>query len=567
MRSSSRNDARRSRLRAPFGLWGGPLVLAALALSIAKPALASNPLEYPDNGSAAFSRGGAWLAVGNEPIATHYNPAGLALQKTALSVEQQLAFPHTCLDRRGPNGAPAGPDDPSLQPNGTPFYSYEETCSAKSAFPNTIPSISFAWRATPRVGIGVALVPPATYGTAKNQFPLLAEGIDNQTHQARLLPAPYRYMQLGQDSLILFPTVSVGYQLLSHLRVGAGFISGIGVINFSTVGVSNLGADDAKGDHMTDDSVSTIRTKDLFVPGFVVSALWSPAPVLDVSVWARVIDSIRADSGEVDVSLQTFNGNGAVNPPCATISEKCSSNQSVLNKFPSGVTHFEYPIPPEVRLGLRFHRPRSAAAAAFDAPNTMRDPLHDDVFDVEADGSYTWNSAADTIQVRFPEGSGGTGAILVRPVNVPLPPNADRPTGYRDSVGVRLGGQWNAIPDLFGVRAGGWLESRSQDPAFLTVSPVGALRWGFGGGLVVRDGFFDISVGYQRQMSAGLDNGGNGRLKAAAGSNGTPTPFNVDKDNGVSAADRTQFRTIHAINGGSVSFDAHVFTLGGLVRF
>lgn len=542
------------------------LLPSVALLAAAEPALASNPLEYPDNGSAAFSRGGAWLAVANEPIAAHYNPAGLSLQATAFSVEQQLTFPRTCFDRRGPNGATAGPSDSTVQANGTPYFSYREVCSQKAAFPNTIPTIGVSWRATARLGVGVALVPPAAYGVAEGQFPILAEGIDNQTRKPRLLPAPYRYMQLDQESTILFPTISVGYELFSHFHVGVGFISGIGIINLTTVGVSNLNSVDDKGDHMADDSLSRLQTKDLFVPGAVVSLLWSPTPFLDAALWARWIDAVRSDTGDLDISLPTFNGDGGVNPPCAGVAG-CSTKQSVLNHLPGAVTHFEYRIPPEVRLGARFHRPRSEARLAFDLPNPVRDPLHDDYFDVEVDGSYTFNSAADTVQIRFPE-KNGSGAILVKPTDVPLPPNADRPTGYQDSVGIRVGGQWNAVRDLFGVRAGGWVESRSQDPAFLTIAPVGALRWGFGGGVVVRNGFFDISIGYQRQMSAGLDNGGNGKLRAPAGTNGTPTPFDLRKEPaGVSAADRTQFRSIHAINGGSVSFDAHVFTLGGLVRF
>ncbi len=84
-------------------LIGGGTVFAAPR------ALASNPLEYPDNGAAAFSRGGAWLAVGNEPIAAHYNPAALATQGSGFSIEQQLNFDKVCFTRESPGGGPAGP--------------------------------------------------------------------------------------------------------------------------------------------------------------------------------------------------------------------------------------------------------------------------------------------------------------------------------------------------------------------------------------------------------------------------------------------------------------------------
>jgi hypothetical protein len=553
----------RSRDLALAGLTG------IVAAGVASNARASNPLEYPDNGSASFSRGGAWLAVGNEPIATHYNPAALATQSSGFSLEQQLAFPHTCFDRRGPSNAVTGPADPRA-----PIYSYQPICSQRGSFPNTIPSIAIVWRVSERWAIGFAIVPPATYGTAQNQFPVLANGFDTNAKKAVLLPAPYRYQQLEQQSTILFPTIGVGYALARHFRIGVGFVSGIGIINTSTVAVTNVGRDDVLGDHMADDSVSSLHTEDQFVPGAVVSAHWSVVPELDLSVWGRWMDSIRTSHGVLDVTQQPFDGNGQLNPPCVgAVSSSgktnyggCSGNQSVPNHLENALTRFEYPIPPEIRWGVRFHQPRTRSRAAFDRGSVVRDPLHDDVFDVEVDQSLTLNSEADTIIVRFRE-SGGTGAIPTNPTNVPVPPNADRPTGYKDSLGIRVGGQWNAVRDLFGVRAGGWLETRSQDPTLLTIAPVGAARFGFGGGLVVRYHFMDVSVGYQRHLSLGLDNGGNGRLHAPAATGGNP-PFNLGAEPAlVGAADRTQFRTVHAVNGGSVSFDAHVFTLGGVVRF
>jgi hypothetical protein len=530
---------------------------------------ASNPLEYPDNGSASFSRGGAWLAVGNEPIATHYNPAALATQASAMSVEQQLNFPHTCFDRRGPGNAATGPSSSSA-----PIFFYRAVCSERGSFPNTIPSIAVAWRVSDRVGIGVAIVPPATYGTAVNAFPVLARGYNSKSGEQVLLPAPYRYQQLEQQTTILFPTIGVGYALGRHFRVGVGFVSGIGVLNTSTVGVSQLGPNDALGDHMADDSLSTIRAEDLFVPGVIVSAHFSPSPFLDLSLWGRWMDSVRSSHGDLDVTQTPFSANGGLNPSCAgspgvngaTTYGKCSGSQGVPNHFEGALTRFEYPIPPELRTGVRFHLPRSRSKAMWDRGRIERDPLHDDTFDVEIDQSLTLNSLASTIVVRFQE-SEGVGTLPTNPVGVPVPPNADRPTGYKDSLGIRVGGQWNAVRDLLGLRGGGWLETRSQDPTLLTVAPVGATRFGLGGGLVVRYRFMDVSVGYQRHFSLGLDNGGNGRLRAPA-ADGNGQSFDLRNESpGVAAVDRRQFRTVHAVNGGSVSFDAHVFTLGGVVRF
>jgi long-chain fatty acid transport protein len=531
-------------------------------------AYASNPLEYPDSGSAAFSRGGAWLATASDPIAVHFNPAALVTQASGFSIEQQLAFTHTCFDRRGPGNTRIGPDD-ATNPG---FYQYDVACNQRGGFPSTVPSLAVVLRATDWLAFGVAVLPPATYGTQQGQFPLMASGTNRSDGTRVPLPAPYRYLQLEQQSTILFPTVSVAVAVTKHLRFGAGFIAGIGDINLSTTAVASLGGNDAAGDHMTDDSLSTIHTRDLFVPGVVASLLWSLGPSIDVAAWGRWMDAIRTSSGSLDVTQRLFDGNGHENPPCTgtpangSTSYSSCADQSVPNHFADAVSRFVYKIPPEVRAGFRFHLPRPDAARAFDTAR-VRDPLRDDVFDVEVNGSYTWNSLADVIEARFKEAN-GQGVLVTLPTNVRVPPNADRPTGYRDSIGVRVGGQWNVVRDVFGIRAGGWLETQSQDARFLTVAPVGATRFGFGGGVVARYGALDVSIGYQRHLSSGLDNHGDGGLRApAAASDGNPEFDLHNEPPGVSAAARTQFRTRHAVNGGSVSFDAHVFTLGGTVRF
>lgn len=554
------------------------LILAALAgaagLSSAGSALASNPLEYPDNGSAAFSRGGAWLGVANEPIATHYNPAALATQASGFSVEQQLNFPKTCYYRKGPGNTITGPNaTDTVSSGGLPRLIYLPVCSERGSFPNTIPSISLAWRVTDKLGVGIAVVPPATYGTADQQFPLTARGYNLTTQKYQQIPAPYRYQQLQQLSTIIYPTVGFGYEVFKHFRLGAAFVSGIAEINTSTVGVAKTDASDAQGDHMLDDALSSLRVKDLFVPGVIVSLHWSVTPQIDIAAWYRYMDSIKASEGELASTTNVFTANGQPDTLCA-VTTSCThadpNNASNTPGFRNAVTGFKYPIPPEARIGARFHQPRAHSRFVFGDHGEVRDPIHDDLFDVEVDGSYSWNSQADTIEVRFRD-KAGAGTILTSPAGVPIPPNADRWTGYQDSVGVRVGGQWNAIQDKLGLRAGAWYESRSQDPAWLTIAPVGAARWGFGGGIVLRQDFIDISFGYQRHESAGLDNHGNGKMLAVVGTttvggcNGAE--FNLSCDAGKTAAERTQFRTLHAVNGGHVTFSADVFTIGGTIRF
>ena len=74
------------------------LIIASLALA-ASPAGATGVLEFPDNGSEQEGRGGAWVARASDPLATFYNPAGLAGQPTRLTLQANLSAQSTCFTR------------------------------------------------------------------------------------------------------------------------------------------------------------------------------------------------------------------------------------------------------------------------------------------------------------------------------------------------------------------------------------------------------------------------------------------------------------------------------------
>jgi hypothetical protein len=544
-------------------------------------ARAVNPLEYPDNGSASFSRGGAWLAVANEPIATHYNPAGLALQGSGFSIEQQLNFQHICYDRHGPDGAPE-----YANPAGT--VQYLPVCNERNSFPSAIPSISMAWRVNRKLGLGLAVVPPAAYGNPDEGFPLMKLGTNTITGEQQLSPASYRYQQLNQQSLIIFPTIGVGYEVIPNLRVGAAFISGIAVVNATVAGIEHEGDLTKATDHAGQDTISTLQAKDLFVPGVILSLHWSPLPVLDVAAWGRYVSDAYTSQGNLTVVAEPYNNElSSVLPICReSDTSSCtgvSPKVATVNKYGNETfRHLRLPYPPEVRIGVRYHHLRSNApkrapdeALTMNAKPPVRDPLHEDLFDVELDGSYTMSASANTVEIRFVDGPGsgfanGMGVVPVAPQGQ-IPPNADKWNGWKDSIGFRLGGQVNVIQDKLGIRAGTWFETQSQDPKWLSISNVGATRGGFGGGIVFRQDFLDISLGYQYHWSSGLDNGGNGAMRAVVGlaeSSATFPPYNTNRDPaGTSAADVTQFRSGHSVNDGRITQSAHAFTLGGTIRF
>lgn len=540
----------------------------ATVTAFACDASATGPREFPDHGGAAFARSGAWLAVGTDPIAAHYNPAAMATARTALSLSLHLPFQKVCYDRRGPGDTLTGPRQGSSESPGTIVY--RPVCNRNAGKPGLVPTLSFVWRVTEDLGLGLAVVPPSAYGTSENDWPELTQGYNTATGATvDALPAPYRYMTLGTAATVLFPTLSAGYEVIDGLRIGAGFIWGVATLDSGATAIAFTTPGDI-GDHAGDDSRSFISAADFFVPGVVASVHTSPWRFFDASVWYRYLDKVRSSEPEAQIDRPQYDSTltGAA-PICDSREPNDCPAQGIRNPFVG--ERFEFAFPMELRLGLRFHLPHDdtvirtiTGETPADAGTVVRDPLNDDVFDVELDASWTNSSNASTIEIRFRQGENGEAVESVSPQGL-LPPVADRDESYRDTFGLRLGGQFNVIRNKLGLMAGTWLESAANSDEHLTVDPVVALRGGFGGGIVFRQEWLDVHLGYQRHWNAGYDNEGNGANRAAAGVAQVDNPDEGFRVGGPRGDD--EFKSFHTINGGRVIQSANVFSGDITIRF
>lgn len=510
-----------------------PVLASFLSLTgAATLARASTTLEYPDNGVAQFSRAGAWLATATDPIAGYYNPAALAKQASGFGIGLNLAFQTICFERQGPDGEDMGPSK-GLTDQGVVYP--KEVCNSNAGHPNAIPNVAFVWRASEKLGLGLTVVPPSAYGTV--EWPDLVATPDNPAGRTAPIPAPQRYLSLYLKGTILFPTLAAGYSVTDQLHLGVGFVAGIALLESKSMSMANVDSTNPY-DAYTQDSLSHVKAKDLFVPGVVASALYEATSHLDLAAWYRYSDKVRA-KGDLEVTAQYYDSAGRRNTKAKVTSSRDQKGEDAAE--------IVLTIPMEARIGARWHMPHKSTSAREaerfrkDAQR-VRDPLRDDLYDMELDLTWANNSAADETRVRFAED------IFVANLGT-VPTNADRPTGWKDSFGARLGMQYNAIRNLVGLRAGTWVETGAIDDEYLTVTGVPALRGGFGGGFVLRVQSVDLEAGYQHIWNAGLDNGGDGKQKAIAAS-GSP-------DN----------RSYHAVNGGKVSQHANVFSMGAVTRF
>lgn len=498
---------------------------AASALVLAAgTAQATDVLEFPDNGTEQLSRGGAWVARATNPLATFYNPAGLAGQEAGALLDVNLVFNDVCFTRKGPGQ--------TIQAVDVQYPA--DVCDDTTLTP--IPSAGIVYPLSDRLGIGLSFTPPSVYGSLT--FPETV-GVTNNFGVEQQVPSPMRYMLLEQSGIVLNTTLGAGYEVTPGLRLGAGFVWGLSKLRVTNANMSISPVQQPDGsfrDPLDTDVLAQVDVADWFIPGFVIGVLYSPLRQLDVGLAIQAQEAFDAH-GDLTTKANYWTNNGVSDNPTVTDS----------SDIEPGLAHFRLPNPLEVRLGVRFHQPRDAKAPI--GAGEARDPIADDVFDVELDVSYTRNSVYDQITLRFPErpvievlGTGGT-----------VPQNADVPLAIKgDTIGLRLGGEYVVLPDRLAVRAGGWWEPDVQRPEYLNVAVVATQRIGLAGGVAVRFGPLDVEAGYMHVFFDTLDNDGNGAVRVVSGdASAQPVPN----------------RSPYPINGGKVSQSANIVSVGGTLRF
>ncbi len=494
--------------------WVALLAAAAWPAS----AQASSALDSPEGGTEQISRGGAWVARADTPMAAFYNPAGLTTQSSGVSLGAQLMLRDHCFTRLGQDGEPLAPAAGfAAPPPDLP------TCADITPFPN--PQLGINIRLHDQWAIGLAVLGPHLHGitewpttlTYQNNF-----GVDAE------VPSPTRYLLVRTEAVFLMPTLAVAFAPIKELSIGAGFTWGIASAEISNVAEAVSGARCAnpmapcpspgnpQPDDFTNDVLAQVKGFDGFIPGFVVGLLWQPLRVLDVGAWYHFSDSIKT---VIDLHAEApyYESNGRVN-----------DNPSITDVENAG--RFKLEIPMEARIGIRYHHPRDGGVAQdwiTQHHGWSRDAIAEDLFDVELDLTWAHNSTIDSIDITF----GERFPIEGTPGRIPL--NASFPHEWNDTIGVRLGGELVPIPDLLALRLGGFFESQAGNEEYLNIDFDASARAGIGGGVGVRLSRFDINVAYQHTFYLGIDNEGAGEVYGVSGD-----------------ATTDDFRTRQPVNGG-----------------
>jgi long-subunit fatty acid transport protein len=512
---------------------------------------ATSVTEFPDNGSEQMGRGGAWVARASDPLAAFYNPAGLAGQDTRVLAQANINIAKTCFTRV------KAANDASLDANVGPGQSFPQACTDNKPFPN--PQLGVTFRLSPTVGLGFAVLGPAAAG--KMDWP---DGVT----------APQRYLLTHANALFFTPTLGIGVEVVPNLRLGASFQWGIANLELQNKSIALNAGDVAAGNGVSaslNDVNATLKAKTLFVPGFTLGALWSASDAVDIAGWYKWSAPIDA-TGDVESTYKTKKGDTAVancGDETDPTSTKCGRGDNA---------HVKVAVPMEAKLGVRFHKLHDGAATLH-----RRDPMSQDVFDVEVDLTWANNSAFDNLQIRFPGAADGSGIIPVPGTSGNLPPNADVPHHYRDVLGVRVGGDVNVLPDQLALRAGVFYETSAQDKQYQNIDFVGAWKMGLALGGTYRIHFhkadpekksaLELSAGFGH-VFVGEQNNNNPSAAGVAGLAGTAcnpaSNGTTSGDNCVDASGQVtgqKYRTNWPVNLGTITNSFNMINVGLAYRF
>ena len=547
-----------------------PLVVAWL-VSLETVAAASNVTEVPDIGSEPMARGGAWIARASDPLATALNPAGLAGQQTRLTLQANVIVHRTCFSRlKATSDTTFGSNDTLLDATGH----YPRVCNDIS--PALSPQIGLSFRVNDRLGIGALLTGPNAAG--ERTFPEFIEDASGQKQAA-----PNRYLLTRQDGVVLFPTVGVGYEVIDGLRLGASVAWGVAKIK-STAATTALNTDGATSGN---DVRANLQVRDYFIPRVSLGAIWSASPELDFAGWYQWTDAVHA-SGDLGLGANYYTKQNAEGDSSNvrygdTIFSDCGTGRPQDEGKCGGGDNAKVKLawPMEAKLGVRYHKPRGTPLADDGRPTLaharIRDPLAQDVFDVEANVTWANNSAIDSIQVRFPGDPTGRGQLPVAGIDgAEIPPNADQPKNYNDVFGIRLGGDYNLLPDRLALRAGTFYETRAASAPYQNIDFAIGARLGLAAGATYRirlgegdrTSALEIMVGYGHVFVEKLEREGASAsgIPAVAGTScngGEPDPNDVARCADGSA----RYRTRWPVNLGTIENAVNLINVGLAYRF
>ncbi len=416
-------------------LVGGVLWL----LAAPKTALASG-VTVGDQGARTAGRAGATVARADDLSAIEYNPAGLAkLEQTRFHLGNRFGYVNESFKR-----APLY-DWSKLDFNGVPEYvTFDKVSNDKT------------W-----VLLNPMLVAATDFGLKSWGFALGAYAPQGVSQQAFPVDGGSRYMLTERDVKILYYNLSAAWKYNDIFGVGASF-QWVDLASLKLGMVVNGTTIPGMANPVASDYDMLVRIEGADHVGFtgIIGAWFKPKPFLELGISGRVAP-VKLDA---DCRL-------SVKPLSLTSDEP---PEMTRNGKAANDVRWKMTMPVTARLGARYIH--------FDGDKEL--------FDVELDVVYeAWHQT----QSYDIEGNGLEVAIIGQ--NVPVD-HIVVPKKWRDTVSVRVGGDYNLLPDRLALRAGVYYESAATDERYAYVDFFSGHRLGASAGTSVMFHGVDISLSY-----------------------------------------------------------------------
>lgn len=434
-----------------------PLIVACASLLGPGNARAGG-YEYPDHGTLALGRGGAFTARADDPSAILYNPGGLGrLEGTHILLGgnvqfEQVSFQRQVWDPRTLSWSYQYPDDPTsrmpeIRSDDPPFLSPLGGLA-------TDLSILRPYNLVLLVGAyGPHVHPARTYPRYCVKGTNPCEPTDDSKTG---IPSPARYDTTLVDVFVVYPSIGLAWQPIPQLSIGAVFQTAYAQFAFHSVASAQLGkaATPAEAENKNNDVDIHVESSDPFTPTGIIGVHAAPFPFLELGVSVRIGFTLNFE-GEVQSSTTLG------------LLEK-------LVKPNPGAIHISLNLPWVVRTGLRW---------------IVRDGRDRELLDVELDFNWESNSQVEVFEV------------------TPEPTFNGKPIEglslwhrWEDSYSLRLGGSYqvhDVIPTgLLRISLGGFYEPSPMPEAFTRLDFVPLDRWGLAAGVAASYRWFELGISY-----------------------------------------------------------------------
>jgi long-chain fatty acid transport protein len=535
-----------ARSVARGGLALVPFTAALMLGALERPAHA-NGFEIPENGTEVMGRAGAWVARADNPLAAGLNPAGLAGQATGIILNANLTWQSQCFQKAG--NYPVGADNQNTQWQTQFQYEgqpYPEVCKQNGIGDlNVVPQLGFNYRVNDKLGI--AFLPLWTpSGTGKAKWPTEVTLADGSS-----APSPTRFLLVDKNARIIMPTLAAGYEVVKGVRFGVGLQWVITMFQSSLMSQGSQSTDKSVKQGPGINTMSEVTWNQWFTPAAVVGALISPHDDFDIGATFRYSADIVKKNGDVKITAP-FYGNGR--------------NGAIPAETELKVKEMRLVQPMDVRLGFRFHPARKGV----ELPKSgRRDFLKHDAFDIELDLTYSRNSSFDELTILLDAQRVDFGTTKGASY---IPENASIKKAWKDTFGVRLGGELNVIPEKLGVRAGAFFQTKGQDEQYLNLDFHPGQMFGFYIGATARvTKSLDLSLGYGHIFVKAFDNtkqGGQVRALIATEPDNANGPDYYTECNQPGYSQPSQpYRSCAITNTGRMTSGYNLFSLGGTYHF